>query len=311
LLAAKERLLYSLRGLAADSPLEIRYLVDGRELAAEHLDLSRQEEPVPARTSSPLFAEKGEAFDLRSLAAPSRNRAERAVELLALRPDLVRQLAARAREGAAVRIEISHGGARIETVPLAEILERSAALFAGPMVPVRVPSQLQVPQGQGAAWLSTALRPKYLPDCGDCTTSTSCTEECGWDPGKGGPVTCGEYGVCNFTCPCSYTISTTYGSWYNYSAYLSGAAACLKSSTAGRRRHDERVIVERRNVYQNNWVCSGCPSCDGCHTQQTLVGYQERYFVCWQSSITPCASGPTACCSAICAPGGNACNPGC
>jgi hypothetical protein len=38
----------------------------------------------------------------------------------------------------------------------------------------------------------------YLPNCGDCTLTTPCETECGWDPGKGGPVTCGEYGICDY-----------------------------------------------------------------------------------------------------------------
>lgn len=36
----------------------------------------------------------------------------------------------------------------------------------------------------------------YLPNCADCTQTTPCDTECGYDPGKGGPVTCGEYGIC-------------------------------------------------------------------------------------------------------------------
>lgn len=35
----------------------------------------------------------------------------------------------------------------------------------------------------------------YLPNCNDCTLAMPCDTECGWDPGKGGPVTCGEYGA--------------------------------------------------------------------------------------------------------------------
>ena len=36
-------------------------------------------------------------------------------------------------------------------------------------------------------------------DCWDvCNASTPCDTECGWDEGKGGPVTCGEQGL-----PCS------------------------------------------------------------------------------------------------------------
>jgi hypothetical protein len=34
----------------------------------------------------------------------------------------------------------------------------------------------------------------YLPNCNDCTWDLPCDTECGYDPGKGGPVTCGEYG---------------------------------------------------------------------------------------------------------------------
>lgn len=35
----------------------------------------------------------------------------------------------------------------------------------------------------------------YIPNCNDCTLETPCETECGWEPGKGGPVTCGEYGA--------------------------------------------------------------------------------------------------------------------
>ncbi|HEX6902522.1 MAG TPA: hypothetical protein VF789_22570 [Thermoanaerobaculia bacterium] len=40
------------------------------------------------------------------------------------------------------------------------------------------------------------LSTSYLPNCADCTRTTPCDTECGYDPGKGGPVTCGEYGIC-------------------------------------------------------------------------------------------------------------------
>jgi hypothetical protein len=35
----------------------------------------------------------------------------------------------------------------------------------------------------------------YLPYCWMCTLEMPCDTECGWDPGKGGPVTCGENGA--------------------------------------------------------------------------------------------------------------------
>ena len=42
----------------------------------------------------------------------------------------------------------------------------------------------------------------YLPNCNDCTYDMPCDTECGYDPGKGGPVTCGEYGgICTPRCP--------------------------------------------------------------------------------------------------------------
>jgi hypothetical protein len=310
-LTPEERLLYSLTGLAADAPLEIRYLVNGRELATEHLDLARQEAPAPARNASKALRKNPEALDLESLTAPGRDEVERATELLALRPDLVRQLAARAQSGATVRIEVSHGGALVETVPFAKLRERSAALLAGRTMPVMVPSRVNGAESQDISWLSSVVAPKYLPDCNDCTTSTPCEEECGYDPGKGGPTTCGEYGgICQQTCPCSYTIGNTYGGWSYYSSYYSGYSTCKRSSTAGLRWHDEIVKVYRRNVYQNDWVCSACPSCDGCHVQQTLTGYQYAYTSCWNESFSSCFSGSQACCSTLCFLG-NDCNWGC
>ena len=46
--------------------------------------------------------------------------------------------------------------------------------------------------------LSSQADTSYLENCWECTTETPCWEECGWDPGKGGPVTCGEYGICDY-----------------------------------------------------------------------------------------------------------------
>jgi len=36
----------------------------------------------------------------------------------------------------------------------------------------------------------------YAAECWEvCSPSTPCDTECGYDPGKGGPTTCGEYGA--------------------------------------------------------------------------------------------------------------------
>ena len=51
-----------------------------------------------------------------------------------------------------------------------------------------------------AAALTLALPGAVLADdCWlVCNSSVPCDTECGWDPGKGGPVTCGEQGLpCN------------------------------------------------------------------------------------------------------------------
>jgi len=59
----------------------------------------------------------------------------------------------------------------------------------------RLFDQLSVP---GQESIPAPIPATYLPECWMCTTSTPCETECGWEPGKGGPVTCGEYGVCDY-----------------------------------------------------------------------------------------------------------------
>jgi hypothetical protein len=49
--------------------------------------------------------------------------------------------------------------------------------------------------GLGQDSIPAPLPATYLPSCLDCTPTTPCETECGWEPGKGGPVTCGEYGM--------------------------------------------------------------------------------------------------------------------
>ena len=53
---------------------------------------------------------------------------ERMIELLALRPDLIRQLQQRAEKGASVRIEVHQAGRQVESLSLPDFKQRSADL---------------------------------------------------------------------------------------------------------------------------------------------------------------------------------------
>lgn len=47
-----------------------------------------------------------------------------------------------------------------------------------------------------ASALLVSAGPAAAAECWEiCTSSTPCDTECGYDPGKGGPTTCGEYGA--------------------------------------------------------------------------------------------------------------------
>jgi hypothetical protein len=53
-----------------------------------------------------------------------------------------------------------------------------------------------------------------LHSCSECTDEMPCDTECDYDPGKGGPETCGEYGApCRGSmCDCSRVNAETWTS---------------------------------------------------------------------------------------------------
>src|SRR5947199_75737 len=102
----------------------------------------------------------------------------------------------------------------------------------------------------------------YLPDCNDCTESTPCDTECGYDPGKGGPVTCGEWGRCATTCYSSTTLSEHWSSWYVTGSYNAGTYACYVSDAFGDSTSFQLHVTQyRRDRIRTTLICPNAPPC--------------------------------------------------
>lgn len=194
-LAPDQRLFYGLAGLS-EGAVEIHYLVAGDLYLMEKLDVGAVEPRRRGLDREPMKA------------------------LLATRPDLVRELHQLAQNGVRIELSVYHEGRLRETLSFVEVLRRSAALRRSG-VPVAVPSTVIGPYEEIGS-KRPLFAATYLEDCGDCTPTTPCETECGWDEGKGGPVTCGEYGVCQSD-PCYWQLVQTLGwcdtdydthSWY-------------------------------------------------------------------------------------------------
>ena len=174
-LAPDQHVFYGLAGLP-EGAIEIHYLVAGGLYLMETLDVAAvkpRREPI---TELP-------------------RRREPMMELLATRPDLVRELQQLAQDGVRVELSVHHEGRLRETLSFTEALRRSAVLRRGGGVPVVVPSTVIGPYEEVGS-KRPVFAATYLENCADCTQTTPCDTSCGWDPDKGGPVTCGEYGVC-------------------------------------------------------------------------------------------------------------------
>jgi hypothetical protein len=181
-----------------------------------------------------------------------------------------------------------------------DLVSRTAAIRQQPFVPLLTLSSITGP--------ASALRrsPRiakndYLPSCGDCTSTTPCETECGWDPGKGGPVTCGEFGgVCQATCPSSYTYGEYWTGWSYYGAGNSGWSECFQTYSGISRLHNEWVTVYRRDRIRQTMNCPNAPSCDGCYVTEQAIGYQLLYDACYYETAYACSGGWMPCCSQLC-----------
>ena len=305
-LASEQRLFYGLTGLGQDSPLEVRYLVKGKPYLTEVVDLANarppKNQPPKVRPDSPKAPLKSEtAFDFESLL-----REEKMVELLALRPDLVRQLHELAKEErAAIKIEIRQEGQVFESLSFKELRHRSAELAKSPAVPLAVQSAVSGPGDRGGEREYPLFAKDYLPNCGDCTAEMPCDTECGYDPGKGGPVTCGEQGQpCGGgggpTCSSSTVVSDSWTGWYYLRSYFANQYACLRSFTAGSAVHRLYVDEYRRDRVRRTYVCPNAPACTNCYYQNQVIAYEIGYATCWYETPPFCSNGATPCCSELC-----------
>jgi len=199
-LSPEERLFFGLSGLEQEKPLEVRYFVKGKPYLTEVVDLANSRLP---QVDAGGNADRKVPFDLKTALEE-----ERMIELLALRPDLVRQLHQRAvKDDASIKVEIHQTGRLVESLSFQDLRQRGVDLGGRQAVPLVVRSTVSGPGNRGGGdTMRSVVAFDYLENCGDCTSEMPCSTECGWDPGKGGPVTCGEQGQpCddNSTCSCS------------------------------------------------------------------------------------------------------------
>lgn len=306
-LASELRLFYGLTGLGLDSPLEVRYLVKGKPHLTEIVDLAKAQppknRPPKARPDSPKVPLKSEL----ELDSESLLKEEKMIELLALRPDLVRQLHELAKERAAIRIEIRQDGRVFETLSFRELKNRSAELVKSTTVPLAVPSAVSGPGDRGEERQYPLFAKTYLENCADCTWEMPCETECGYEPGKGGPVTCGEQGLpCGGsppTCSPSTVVSERWTDWYRIRRYPGNQYTCLRSFTSptGSAVHQVEIWEYRRDLIRRSYICPNAPACTNCYYQDRVIGYELGYVAgCWFETPSLCYNGGYPCCSALC-----------
>ena|ERR1700710_1236754 len=291
-LAAEQRLYYGLDALGQDSPLEIRYLVKGKPYLTETMDLANARLP---KVNPDSVLKPTTALDIATLL-----KEERMVELLALRPDLVRQLHKLAQEDASIRIEVRQQGRLFESLSFQDLVQRSAELGQSPAVQLAVRSSVSGPGDRRVERGRSPIAKDYLPDCNDCTESSPCDTECGYDPGKGGPVTCGEWGRCATTCYSSTTISEHWSAWYVTGSYNAGTACYVSQAFGGMTTFQLHVTQYRRDRIRTTLICPNAPACTDCYDQDSVISYELGSSGCYSDTYFGCFFGTTACCSALC-----------
>lgn len=296
-LQPEERLFYPLSNLP-QGIIEIRYFVDDALYLTEKTDLAEAKLPQVTPPDRQAIDKSKRDFEPRDLLE-----GERMLELLALRPDLVRQLHKVAAGGSVVEIEVYLQEELMATLGFDELVQESAELVASTSVPLVVQSSVEGPGDPGTP-IHAITAKSYLADCGDCTSTTPCDTECGWDDGKGGPVTCGEYGApcAPAACQCEYSPSYYWTGWSQYAFYPYNPTTyyCHRSSLGGSNWHRLFVRVYRRDQIERKTVCPNCPSCSGCYVQERVVQYQLNYTTCRLEEFTPCSFGSRPCCSQLC-----------
>jgi hypothetical protein len=315
-----QRFFYALNGLSAGA-LEVRYIVNGKLHLTEVVDLSNlilpekkscgeseQLNAGPRPVTPGLLGDEARDFggSPRTQIGKTGNAPQirgefmdkgRMLELLATHPDEVRELHRLAAEGASINVEIYHSGNRIESLSFDALVRRSADARAAVLVPVQAASDVR---GSGLIKKSLAIKKTdYLPDCQQCTWDTPCSTECGYDPGKGGPVTCGEWGVCTPTCQSETPWGQYYSNWYFIGAGDTGYGQCFVTQIDNR-WHNEYVRVYRRDLIQQTRHCPSAPSCDGCYITEQVIGYQYLYIYCYYRTPYYCSPAYMPFCDQLC-----------
>lgn len=293
-LQANERLLFPLGDFSAGT-LELRYRVEGKPHLDEIIDLDKIQLPTtyakgaPPRVAQAAQRQKAEP----GVASPEAPKIPRVIELLAMEPNTVRDLHRLAREGAAIDLDVVHDGRIVQVIDFADLLSRSAELRDGPMVPVYAPSNVS---GLGRAPASHKLRvtSTYYDSCMDCLPTDPCDTECGYDPGKGGPETCGEYGMdCTHQCPSS-TYYDFWGPWTGYSSGTSGSICVLIQGDG--RSYIQHYQTYRRERIRRTTTCPSAPSCNGCYTTDTVLSYEYSTSYCYEGPYGFCYANQPPCC---------------
>lgn len=274
---AQWSLLYDLSVLPR-GPIEVRYHVGGELYLVETADLATARSPQRDHPRAGL-GDTGQA-DL-EFAPPE------VMELLTLRPDVVRRLHRLDGEGTPIEVEIRGGSQTLERLTFAELLEVSAGLRERGALAVNLLSQVE---GPGAV-LAPMPRPRALEGCGFCSPTSSCDDVGPYDEGKGGCTTCGEYGECDpGGCTCSSVLYAYWTGWFVTNVSYIGPWRCVDYPHPGPDSRARRAqVTYRRNRIQVTRTCPNCPSCAGCYNTESVIDYQTQTVYCYIDQQVSCS----------------------
>lgn len=283
----------------APRQMGVRYVVDGSLFLNEVLDLS-------APLASPKHARSfrrgvvGKEAD-QPVRAP---RKAVAVELLAMHIPQVQALREIAKVPGRVVVEISFNGKKARTATLPDLIEESAAL--------RRTDDLTVVRSVVTGPAAERKRPdrkmrvatnEYLESCTECTSEMPCETECGWDEGKGGPVTCGEQGYCG-TCPPERMLDEYWKVTLVETGTTSTPQECFLLSQGVTRWFQEYYSLYRHDYVHYKMICYDSPNCVSCWPEEQVVETYYETTTCWENTDNYCnpAQVPyyTPACSILC-----------
>ena len=266
----------------AAQEMEVRFMVDGSMYIEEILDLTAPyPRPKQARVlRHGVVGRGGDQPDPRKAVA---------VELLAMNLPEVKALRELAQTPGRVAVEISFDGKQARTASLWDLIEESATLRGTADLTV-VRSEVTgpgiVPKHPEVA------RPKvkateYLESCTQCTSEMPCDTECGYDPGKGGPVTCGEQGYCG-SCPPERQLDD----YWTVTAVAYGPTStsqmCIVLYGPSYWWFQEYQTTYRHDHIHYIMVCYDSPNCVSCWPEERVVESYYTYETCWDKTENTC-----------------------